>query len=465
METNILERNISARKILLAIFFFCIMFSGCMGPQAKVEPLAGLDVTPAPGAYKNLNVGVILSENYKNLIEYGRKHAWMNNPISGQSDLDKVENDLVRVFRRNFKTAVKLEKMEDAQTAQVDVIAIYDLNSHGSLHIKIDAALLLYTPDRREIDTVKATNVKYTMGRNIYEACAEVTSNLEKSLLASAKLKEYADTITANRKSIVSDTSNTVKETLVIPDFKDASRQNDLAIVIGIENYRNLPKSDFSKIDAESVKGYLKAMGFKDRNINCLTNDMATKTDIEKTVEAWLPNRIKSNSVVFFYYSGHGSPDPVTQEVYLVPFDGDPNYLSVTGYPMKRLYDNLGKLQVSEVIVILDACFSGAGGRSVLAKGARPLVINPESMMISPNMVVLSASQGAQISISSQEKGHGVFTYYFLKALSDGKKSIVDIYEYIKPQVEDEAKTLNVQQIPNLNPAPNELNGKFQLRK
>ena len=32
-------------------------------------------------------------------------------------------------------------------------------------------------------------------------------------------------------------------------------------------------------------------------------------------------------------------------------------------------------LKAKEVIVAMDACFSGAGGRSVLAKGARPLVM------------------------------------------------------------------------------------------
>ncbi|MBU4321175.1 MAG: caspase family protein, partial [Nitrospinae bacterium] len=240
---------------------------------------------------------------------------------------------------------------------------------------------------------------------------------------------------------------------------------NDVAVVIGIEGYQALPKSDYSYDDARLVKDYLKALGFKERNIELLTDEKATKSSIEKSLEAWLKNKAKADSKVFMYYSGHGAPDPQTGEAYLVPYDGDPNYLEVTGYPLKRLYDKLGKLQVAEVIVLLDSCFSGAGGRSVLAKGARPLVMVTTSAVIPQNMAVLSATQGTQISTSSPEKGHGVFTYYFLKALKDGKKDIAEIYSYIKPMVEDEAKQLNVQQSPSISPDVEKIKGRFGLRK
>ncbi|HKZ46984.1 MAG TPA: ankyrin repeat domain-containing protein [Thermodesulfobacteriota bacterium] len=260
------------------------------------------------------------------------------------------------------------------------------------------------------------------------------------------------------------------KETAIIdihtiPDFKAIPRQNDIAVVIGIENYQGIPKSDYSKSDAGVVKDYLKALGFQERNIELLTDERATFSGITKTIEAWLPNRVKKESKVFIYYSGHGAPEPNTGDAYMVPFDGDPNYLSVTGYSLKRLYENLGKLQVEEVVVLLDSCFSGAGGRSVLAKGARPLVMVTDVSVISSNMAVLSATQGTQISTSSSEKGHGVFTYYFLKALKDGKKDIAEIYSYIKPFVEDEAKQLNVQQSPSINPDVEKLKGRFGLRR
>ena len=85
--------------------------------------------------------------------------------------------------------------------------------------------------------------------------------------------------------------------------------------------------------------------------------------------------------------------------------------------------------------------------------------------VLSSNMAVLSATQGTQISSSSPEKGHGIFTYYFLKALKEGKKNVSEIYEYIKPLVEDEAKQLNVQQSPSISPDVEKLKGRFELRR
>jgi len=249
-----------------------------------------------------------------------------------------------------------------------------------------------------------------------------------------------------------------------IPDFKAGPRPDDLAVVIGIERSRGLPVSEFSGRDAGLVKDYLRALGFPDRNIEALADERATKTDIEKALEAWLPNRVKISSRVFVYYSGHGAPDPTTGEAYIVPYDGDPNYLTTTGYPLKRLYEKLGRLRAAEVAVVLDSCFSGAGGRSVLARGARPLVMTAAAPVAAGNMAVLSATQGAQISTSAPDKGHGVFTYYFLKALKEGKRNLAEIYETVRPQVEDEAKRINVQQSPSLHPAPEKLTGRFFLR-
>ncbi len=260
-------------------------------------------------------------------------------------------------------------------------------------------------------------------------------------------------------------TKPVVTDVRTIPDFNASPRENDLAVVIGIENYKGLPKSDFSTSDAGLMLDYLKALGFQRRNIEFISDADATRSGIEKAIEAWLPNRVKKGSTVIVYYSGHGAPEPKTGDAYLVPYDGDPNYLEITGYPLKRLYEKLGTLQSAEVVVLLDSCFSGAGGRSVLAKGARPLVMMTAAATISPNMAVLSATQGTQISTSSPEKGHGIFTYYFLKALKDGKKSIAEIYEYIKPSVEDEAKALNVQQSPSISPDAGKLQGRFALRK
>jgi caspase domain-containing protein len=239
-----------------------------------------------------------------------------------------------------------------------------------------------------------------------------------------------------------------------LPQVQAKSKKNAYSIVIGVEKYRQkLPKADFATHDAQTVTAYLtKVMGYPEENVVTLINDRALKSDFEKYFEKWLPNNIEKDSSVFIYYSGHGAPNPKTGDAYLVPYDGDPSFIEQTGYSLKRLYKNLNKLPANEIIVVLDSCFSGAGGRSVLAKGARPLVMNMDKQVLhSDRIAILSASSGAQISSTHEEKGHGLFTYFFLKGLKDGNSELGTLYNYLKPQVERIArKTYNNEQTPGL---------------
>jgi hypothetical protein len=246
-----------------------------------------------------------------------------------------------------------------------------------------------------------------------------------------------------------------------LPKLQVNQNKHSYAIVIGIENYRQkLPKADFAVSDAKLMSEYLsKVIGYPEENIVTLTNDRAALGDFVKYFEKWLPNNVEKDGMVFIYYSGHGAPDPKTGGAYLVPYDGDPSFIDQTGYSLKRMYDALGKLPAKEIIVALDSCFSGAGGRSVLAKGARPLVMNLQSnMTLSGNMTVLSASSGEQISSTYDEKGHGLFTYFMLKGIKnedvvrqDGSIKMDDLFSYIKPQVERIArKQYNNEQTPQL---------------
>jgi hypothetical protein len=242
---------------------------------------------------------------------------------------------------------------------------------------------------------------------------------------------------------------------------KVKSNKNNYAIVIGIELYRQkLPKADFAAQDAKTVTEYLtKVLGYPEENVVTLLNDGALKSDFEKYFEKWLGNNVKKDSTVFIYYSGHGAPDPRTGSAYLVPYDGDPSFIDETGYSLKRMYAALAKLPAKEIIVALDSCFSGAGGRSVIAKGARPLVLNLQNTAVLPsNVTVLAASSGDQISSTYEEKGHGLFTYFLLKGIKnedvvkpDGSLAIDELYSYVKPQVERIArKQYNNEQTPQL---------------
>jgi len=250
-----------------------------------------------------------------------------------------------------------------------------------------------------------------------------------------------------------------------LPTAVAKPKKNAYAVVIGIEQYREkLPKADFAVRDANIMGEYLtKVLGFPEANVVVRLNEKAAKTDLEKYFEEWLPRNVEAGGSVFVYYSGHGAPNAKTGEAYLVPYDGDPTFIDSTGYPIKRLYAALQKLPATEIVVVLDSCFSGAGGRSVIAKGSRPMVIAVENPVLSGgNTVVLAASSSDQISSTYEEQGHGLLTYFFLKGLQgggdlnkDGAIKMTELFDYVKDNVQRVArKQYNSEQTPQLLASP-----------
>ncbi|MBI3554461.1 MAG: ankyrin repeat domain-containing protein [Elusimicrobia bacterium] len=232
------------------------------------------------------------------------------------------------------------------------------------------------------------------------------------------------------------------------PGYHRAPRTKDFALVVGIEKYSKLPDAPFAERDADAVKAHLLALGIPERNIVMLKGGAATRGSLQGYLEEWLPKNAGPASTIFFYYSGHGAPDPKSGEAFLVPWDGDAAFLQSTAYPLNKLYKALGSLTANQVIVVLDSCFSGAGGRSVLAKGARPLVTRVEAGALPPSVALLAAAKGDEITGTIDGQGHGIFTYYLLKGLNEGAASTASLFNYLKPKVQDEAHRQNREQHP-----------------
>lgn len=241
------------------------------------------------------------------------------------------------------------------------------------------------------------------------------------------------------------------------PATKTKTDPDAVAVVIGIEKYRQegIPAVDFAERDARAMHGYLtRSMGFDAKNTMLLTNERASKTDLEKFLGRWLLNRVTAKSRVFVYYAGHGSPNPTTGDAYLMPYEADPAYLEETALPLSRVYAALEKLPTKDVTVVLDACFSGQGGRSLIAAGTRPLVAVKETKA-GGNSVVLAAAGAGQISASDPSRRHGLLTASLLEALhgaadadGDGRVTAAEAFEFVRPAVERAARLQNVEQTP-----------------
>jgi uncharacterized caspase-like protein len=244
-----------------------------------------------------------------------------------------------------------------------------------------------------------------------------------------------------------------------LPPVHTAPQPRRYALVIGVEQYRRLPVAEYARHDALMMAQYLtRVMGYQEQNVKVLINDHASLTDFRKYIEEWLPNNVEENGIVFVFYAGHGAPHAATKEGYLLPYDGDRGFITATGYPLSRLYHKLGELPAKEIVVVLDACFSGGGDRSVLADGSRPVEVTLEAGLPSKRIAVLAASSGLQPSSSYSELGHGLFTYVLLKGLSresdgnrDGVVDLGELFDYVALHVSGIARQRqNGEQTPHL---------------
>jgi hypothetical protein len=290
-------------------------------------------------------------------------------------------------------------------------------------------------------------------------AALDVSFGFSQSADLAAKKRELADArkkqataaeLSALEEAIlrISDAGTQYNSDVDAPVAARAEDPDAYAVVVGVESYqmKDLPKARFAERDARSVAKRLEALGVPPRNMKVLIGADATRAKLAGVLEDWLPQRVGDGSKVYFYFSGHGAPEAASGDAYLVPWDGDPSLLKRTGYLVSSLYADLGKLRGSRRVAILDACFSGAGGRSLLAKGARPLVNSRGAD--SGNVTVLAAASASQITASLEAEGHGLFTYHFLKSLGAGGRPASAVFAELKPKVQDDAARQSREQTP-----------------
>ena len=237
---------------------------------------------------------------------------------------------------------------------------------------------------------------------------------------------------------------------------------NRWGLVIGIENYANLPSVDYAKKDALLVRDYFtKILGIPQENLILLSDEKATKSAITGNIKEHLPKNLEKDSTLYIYFAGHGAPDIDKGDAYLIPYDGDMRYITQSGYKLKDFYQDISSLDINRTYVFLDSCFSGssARGEKMLLAGARPALIHVEDVAVASDKVIsLTASKGGQISNSYKEMEHGLFTYYLLSGLrgladtnNDGWIGVGELYTYIKAQVNQKARRKGVEQLPSLN--------------
>jgi hypothetical protein len=288
----------------------------------------------------------------------------------------------------------------------------------------------------------------------------EVKADIEKLQKQVARFEYKSNKFTAN--------IGTIKNIASVSPAKTV-RKNAIAVIIGVENYSDLPPAPYAENDAEIMKKYFKTrLGvdkvviFKDKEVSGFIFDDIFNPDYGELQKSIL----KGETDLFVFYSGHGVPSKDGEKIYLFPFDGKVERLESQGYDLNKFYQNLEALGAKSVTVFLDACFSGSSKASekistenlVATKGLRiePKLVSP--WRTNPNFSVFNSSAANETSLGFDPSQTGLFTYYMCVGLQgdadfnhDKKITNGELFDFVQSKVVETSKKIFGVQTPQFN--------------
>jgi len=239
------------------------------------------------------------------------------------------------------------------------------------------------------------------------------------------------------RVSLTSEVDENIPETNI-------KNNNMFAVIIANESYQSVASVPYALNDGKIFQEYcVKTLGIPEKQVKYVPN--ATGNQIKAQVN-WLQNicEVFDGAQIIFYYAGHGIPDESSRTAYLLPVDGLGTDVT-TGYKLDELYATLGNIPTKNVMVFMDACFSGSKREQGMLASARGVAIKARSGMPQGNMVVFSAAQGDETAYPNNDERHGMFTYFLLKKLQDTKGNVTlqELGDYITKNVSQQSILLN----------------------
>lgn len=214
--------------------------------------------------------------------------------------------------------------------------------------------------------------------------------------------------------------------------------------LVAIEDYKETDKVVFAKHSADLIATTLKKrLGISDRNSYVLIDTDATAGAIKDKLAQMITN-IQPDDTIYFYYSGHGVPDPVSAESYILPRDKVVDFVvKEPEFQLGNIYRTLSQSSAGKVIVFVDSCFSGRTDNMSVIKGTAPGLIRVKEMDIQePNMAVITAGKNTQFSNAYDAKGHRMFSYFLIRSLLKERNAPLDIntiFQEVSVGVRDES--------------------------
>lgn len=195
------------------------------------------------------------------------------------------------------------------------------------------------------------------------------------------------------------------------------------ALVVGISDYQYVNDLNYADDDADAFYSYLLSATngrFKKENIRKITNSDATGASVISGL-SWLMKTSKPGDLVVIYFAGHGGYEDLTFKKlgFLLAHDGFmDSYTAGGNIPLDYLnilFESFGLKEI-RTIFIADACHSG---KSTDHDVSESVFINSRLAADVGQVTKILSAQGSEKSLEDTRwgGGHGVFTYYLIKAL------------------------------------------------
>lgn len=222
-----------------------------------------------------------------------------------------------------------------------------------------------------------------------------------------------------------------------------------VALVIGNNDYRNVPRLQKAVNDARTMGDTLRQLGF-----SVMVAENQTRQDFSQTLLAF-DRQIEAGDTVFFFYAGHGFE--IAGQNYLLPTDvpaateGQEELVRDASILADRIVERLQNRKARTSILVLDACrnnpFERKGTRAVAGgAGLAPMIELPEGVF---SVFSAGPRQTALDRLSDNDSNpNSVFTRIFSKELLQPGENMVRVAQRTRRVVSEMAETVRHKQVP-----------------
>src|SRR5690349_21879367 len=228
-----------------------------------------------------------------------------------------------------------------------------------------------------------------------------------------------------------------------------AHAEKRVALVVGNNNYRNVPKLQKAVNDARTMGDTLRQLGF-----SVMVAENQTRQAFSETLLAF-DKAVEPGDTAFFFFAGHGFE--IAGQNFLLPTDvpaateGQEELVRDSSILADRIIERLQNKKARTAILVFDACrnnpFERSGTRAVAGGGGlAPMTQLPEGVF---SVFSAGYKQTALDRLSNDDANpNSVFTRTFAKELTQPGANLVQVAQRTRRIVSELAETVRHKQVP-----------------